>query len=186
MSSHRFVRREERQSRAEADPAKRYWPGRAPDWYKEDGEGAEDGDVPVAESAPAAFGKLAVKDEPGAAGIAAPTIVKKAGSQAAWVQRLWACQLTVAHLLQADPRLERLQAAQGEAEPSGRHIAPAQVVRRRHATPSDDEEEEAQPEPDAAEDEAAAPAEPASEEDEETVAHRAALRARCDFGQRRR
>ena len=79
MSSHRFVRREERQSRgAEADqgPAKRYWPGRAPDWYKEDQEQeAEQQDVQLAADAPTAFGKLAVKDEPE---VAAPSIVRKA------------------------------------------------------------------------------------------------------------
>lgn len=80
MSSHRFVRREERQNTgATADPGqvKRYWPGRAPDWYREDTEEArEDEDQQVAEDAPTAFGKLAVKEEP-AAGVAAPQIVRK-------------------------------------------------------------------------------------------------------------
>ena len=77
MSSHRFVRREQRQSEAEPGAVKRYWPGRAPDWYKEEKEEEEEQDGQSEdEAAPSAFGKLAVEDGPTFA-VAAPTIVKK-------------------------------------------------------------------------------------------------------------
>ena len=83
MSSHRFVRREQRQSAAEPGQVKRYWPGRAPDWYKEEKEEEEEEEEEQQsgeEAAPAAFGKLAVDDGPAfaSAAVAAPTIVKKA------------------------------------------------------------------------------------------------------------
>ena len=79
MSSHRFVRREQRQPEAEPGQVKRYWPGRAPDWYKEEKEEEEE-EQSEDEAAPAAFGKLAVEDGPAfaPAAVAAPTIVKKA------------------------------------------------------------------------------------------------------------
>ena len=79
MSSHRFVRREQRQPEAEPGQVKRYWPGRAPDWYKEEKEEEEE-EQSEDEAAPAAFGKLAVDDGPAfaPAAVAAPTIVKKA------------------------------------------------------------------------------------------------------------
>ena len=80
MSSHRFVRREQRQAEAEPGQVKRYWPGRAPDWYKEEKD-EEVEEQSEDEAGPAAFGKLAVEDGPAFGAVAAPSIVKKVSQQ---------------------------------------------------------------------------------------------------------
>ena len=93
MSSHRFVRREQRQAEAEPGQVKRYWPGRAPDWYKEDKD-EEVEEQSEDEAGPAAFGKLAVEDGPAFGAVAAPSIVKKVSQESTCIARSSHCTPT--------------------------------------------------------------------------------------------
>ena len=77
MSSHRFVRREQRDAEADAAAAasvKRYWPGRAPHWFAE-GQGAE---VEVQEDAQETpFGQAFRQEVQATTGVAPPVVVRK-------------------------------------------------------------------------------------------------------------
>ncbi|KAK9805438.1 hypothetical protein WJX73_006930 [Symbiochloris irregularis] len=168
MSSHRFVRREQRDHDADAAAAasvKRYWPGRAPHWVDEDAVEAPVQEVSV-------FARAEKSEAQAPIGVAPPVVVKKAD----------------------DPRLQRLQQVKREPgaafEGRGRHrdvAAPQVVSRHRHpeadadqATLADrpDEAAEAESSDTEVEGDVAHIAEPDSEEEEATAARRAAVRER--------
>ncbi|GAB4819558.1 hypothetical protein N2152v2_006604 [Parachlorella kessleri] len=110
--------------RVEATKVRRYWPGKRPDWVKEDEEGQQDDDDESAEDEDEQQAPAEPAPEAAAVrtGIAAPVIVKKAD----------------------DPRLRRLAGAQpaerSSARERHREVAEPQVVRRRERPESGDED----------------------------------------------
>lgn len=106
MSSHRFVRREQRDPEAEAAAAatvKRYWPGRAPHWYAEDGQAPEE--QPIEDDQETAFGRAFREDVQATTGVAAPVIVKRVRAclcAAACLQPVGACFLHYCKVLKCE------------------------------------------------------------------------------------